>query len=102
MGITPERLSETLREVCHALGDAGVPFAVAGGHAVAMHGQVRATRDIDLLELWRLHRASIDIERLRADAQAIGDDVLSLLDALLLGPAVRESGSVDERWHRGL
>jgi hypothetical protein len=49
MGITPERLQDSLAECAVALGREGVPFAVAGAFAVAMHGHVRATRDIDLL-----------------------------------------------------
>jgi hypothetical protein len=206
MGITPQRLQESLAERAAALARAGVPFAVAGAFAVAMHGHVRATRDIDflvrlsdreaarraledlgygctlqgdgfahferrplpdlpgvvertdllfskqalgqraievamrqpmpwahgslpvvpletlllmklmaliaapsrpndrsdLLELWRLHGRSVDVDRLRADAAAIGDDVVSMLESLLLGPAVRETPGVDEGWHRGL
>lgn len=49
MGITPERLQQSLAECAAALDRAGVPFAVAGAFAVAMHGHVRATRDIDFL-----------------------------------------------------
>ena len=36
-------------KVVDALRDAGVEYAVCGGLAVALHGHVRATRDIDLL-----------------------------------------------------
>lgn len=36
-------------EVCDALGAAGVRFAVAGGYAVALHGAVRGTVDLDLV-----------------------------------------------------
>lgn len=49
MGITPQRLQQALAECAEALARAGVPFAVAGAFAVAMHGHVRATRDIDFL-----------------------------------------------------
>lgn len=49
MAITPERLQDSLAECVAALHRAGVPFAVAGAFAVAMHGHVRATRDIDFL-----------------------------------------------------
>ncbi|HJK98462.1 MAG TPA: hypothetical protein RMF84_14630 [Polyangiaceae bacterium LLY-WYZ-14_1] len=38
-----------LTEVAAALGAAGVRFAVAGGHAVALHGAVRGTVDLDLV-----------------------------------------------------
>lgn len=206
MGITPQRLQQSLAECAEALSRAGVPFAVAGAFVVAMHGHVRATRDIDLLvrradceaarraleglgyactlqsdavahferrplpelpgvveradllfsshavgkraidaamaqpmpwargslpvvpletlllmklmalsaapsrpndrsdllELWRLHGAGVDADRMRFDAAAIGDDVVSLLESLLLDPVVREAEGLDEGWHRGL
>jgi hypothetical protein len=35
--------------VCGLLNDAGVKYVVVGGFAVALHGVVRATKDIDLL-----------------------------------------------------
>jgi hypothetical protein len=38
-----------LHVVADALVAAGVEFALCGGLAVAVHGHVRATRDIDLL-----------------------------------------------------
>lgn len=41
-----------LERVCAALGDAGVRYAVVGGYAVALHGAVRGTVDIDLVFPW--------------------------------------------------
>lgn len=38
-----------LYEVAEALRRAGVPFAVAGGYAVALHGAVRGTVDVDIV-----------------------------------------------------
>ncbi|TBR21664.1 hypothetical protein EPO15_09685 [bacterium] len=38
-----------LYEVVAALEDAKVPFAVAGGYAVALHGAVRGTVDVDVV-----------------------------------------------------
>lgn len=38
-----------LLEVVAALNQARVPYAVAGGYAVALHGAVRGTMDIDLV-----------------------------------------------------
>jgi hypothetical protein len=38
-----------LLRVCDALSEAGVRFAVAGGYAVALHGAVRGTVDVDLV-----------------------------------------------------
>lgn len=45
-----------LLRVCDALKDAGVSFAIAGGYAVALHGAVRGTVDVDLVI--RLEEAS--------------------------------------------
>lgn len=42
-------LVRELEGIARALEASGVEFAVCGGLAVAMHGHVRATRDIDLL-----------------------------------------------------
>lgn len=36
-------------EVCDALASAGVRFAVTGGYAVALHGAVRGTVDLDVV-----------------------------------------------------
>ena len=41
-----------LNRVCQALSDAGVRYAVVGGHAVALHGAVRGTVDIDIALTW--------------------------------------------------
>lgn len=40
-----------LRRVATSLDSAGIPYALCGGLAVAAHGHVRATKDIDLLIL---------------------------------------------------
>jgi hypothetical protein len=45
-----------LLRVCDALAAAGVPYAIAGGYAVALHGAVRGTVDVDLVV--RLEEAS--------------------------------------------
>ncbi|MBX3228322.1 MAG: hypothetical protein KIT84_06700 [Labilithrix sp.] len=42
-------LVDELFAVCRALREAGVEYAVCGGVAVALHGWVRATVDIDVL-----------------------------------------------------
>ena len=41
-----------LTRVCQALSDAGVRYAVVGGHAVALHGAVRGTVDVDIALTW--------------------------------------------------
>lgn len=42
-------LYEELRALIRSLNDAGTEFALCGGLAIAVHGKVRATIDIDLL-----------------------------------------------------
>lgn len=54
-------LYEELERVVLALDDAGVPHALCGGLAVAVHGHVRATKDIDLVIL------ASDVERAKED-----------------------------------
>lgn len=40
---------QTLRNVARRLSDAGIDYAVIGGMALALHGLVRPTEDVDLL-----------------------------------------------------
>ncbi len=49
MTLSQEHITASLLELARALRSAGIPFAVAGAHAVAMHGHSRATTDIDFL-----------------------------------------------------
>ena len=44
-----EAVLSALREVAATLTDSGIRYALIGGLAVAMRGQVRATKDVDLL-----------------------------------------------------
>ena len=41
-----------LNRVCQALADRGVRYALVGGHAVALHGAVRGTVDVDIALAW--------------------------------------------------
>lgn len=41
-----------LFKVCQALENADVPYAVVGGYAVALHGAVRGTVDVDIVVKW--------------------------------------------------
>ena len=41
-----------LNRVCAALASHGVRYAVVGGHAVALHGAVRGTVDVDMALAW--------------------------------------------------
>ncbi|MDA1013290.1 MAG: nucleotidyltransferase family protein [Planctomycetota bacterium] len=43
------KLTEELEKLAIALGSAGVDYALCGGLAMAVHGHVRTTEDIDLL-----------------------------------------------------
>jgi predicted nucleotidyltransferase len=43
------KLPDDFRDLLVHLTDAGADFIVVGGHAVARHGHVRATKDIDVL-----------------------------------------------------
>lgn len=47
-----------LLRVCQTLTDAGVDYAIAGGYAVALHGAIRGTMDVDLVI--RLKRADFE------------------------------------------
>jgi len=41
-------------ELAKALEKEKIPYALVGGHAVALHGALRGTIDIDLVVAWRL------------------------------------------------
>ncbi len=43
-----------LSKVCRALAEQGLRYAVVGGHAVALHGAVRGTVDVDIALTWSL------------------------------------------------
>lgn len=57
-----------LLRICKALSDAGVAYAIAGGYAVALHGAVRGTVDVDLVI--RLKR--VDFEKTEAALKGLG------------------------------
>lgn len=40
-------------KICQALSDAKINYAIVGGYAVALHGAVRGTVDVDLLIQWQ-------------------------------------------------
>ena len=43
-----------IEKVCQALADHDVRYALVGGHAVALHGAVRGTVDVDIVVDWSL------------------------------------------------
>ncbi|MBI5543201.1 MAG: hypothetical protein HY901_04895 [Deltaproteobacteria bacterium] len=59
-------LYEELSALTKALDAGGLPYAVCGGLAVAIHGAPRFTKDLDLLVL------PGDVERVKATAKALG------------------------------
>lgn len=91
-----EKVKERLRRATKALDDAGVPYAVAGGNAIAEwvgrvdEDAVRTTRDIDLL----IRRN--DLPAVRTALEAAGFVYYQLLDVDMFidGPQGRPSGGV--------
>lgn len=57
-----------LYRVCDALAAAGIRYAIAGGYAVALHGAVRGTVDIDLV----LHLRERDFGRAEQALAGLG------------------------------
>lgn len=43
-----------IHEVCSAFQKAGIPYAIVGGYAVALHGAPRGTFDVDCVIEWSL------------------------------------------------
>ena len=43
-----------IHDICSALDKAEVPYAVVGGYAVALHGAIRGTVDVDVVIQWSL------------------------------------------------
>src|ERR1700733_7604682 len=91
-----EKVKERLRRATRALDDAGGPYAVVGGNAVAEwvarvdEDAVRNTRDVDLL----LRRT--DLPAARTALEAVGFVYCQLLDVEMFidGPQGRPSGGV--------
>jgi hypothetical protein len=91
-----EKVKERLRRATKALDDTGVPYAVAGGNAVAEwvaradEGAVRNTRDVDLLV------RRVDLPAAGAALKAAGFVYHELLDVHMFidGPEGRPSEAV--------
>ena len=67
-----ERPPATFLEcVCRALREAGVDYAIVGGHAVALHGAVRGTVDVDVVVRWTRDAVA------RAEAALLGLGLVS-------------------------
>jgi Uncharacterised nucleotidyltransferase len=91
-----EKVKERLRRAIKALDDAGVPYAVAGGNAVAEwvaradEDAVRNTRDVDLL----VRRADLPAARAALEAAGFVYHHLLDVDVFIDGPQGRPSGGV--------
>jgi hypothetical protein len=91
-----EKVKDRLRRATRALDAAGVPYAVAGGNAVAEwvgridEGAVRNTRDVDLL----LHRNDLPAARIALEAAGFVYYQLLDVDMFIDGPQGRPSEAV--------
>lgn len=66
-----------INKVCNALNAAKIPYAVVGGYAVALHGAVRGTIDIDIAINWTLE----NLQTVEMTLKAIGLVSLLPIDA---------------------
>ena len=92
-----EKVKERLRRATKALDDAGVPYAVAGGNAVAEwvaradEGAIRNTRDVDLL----VRRPDLDGARTALESAGFVYYQLLDVDMFIDGPQGRTSGGIN-------
>lgn len=74
-----------INEVCDLLADKRIPYAVVGGFAVALHGAVRGTFDIDFVTKWtlanlkKLEKALLDLD-LESHLPVTAEDVFQFRD----------------------
>ena len=61
--------------VCRLLNDAGVRYVIVGGFALALHGAVRATKDVDVLIDPTLDNARRALEALRGLTHGIAREL---------------------------
>jgi Uncharacterised nucleotidyltransferase len=91
-----EKVKERLRRAMRALDTAGVPYAVAGGNAVAEwvgrvdEDAVRNTRDVDLL----LRRADFPAAQAALEAAGFIHHHLLDIDTFIDGPQGKPSGGI--------
>src|SRR5437588_399235 len=91
-----EKVKERLRRATRALDAAGVPYAVAGGNAVAEwvgridEDAVRTTRDVDLL----VRRADLPAARAALEAAGFVYHQLLDIDLFIDGPQGKPSGGI--------
>src|ERR1700730_13063873 len=91
-----EKVKERLRRATKALDNAGVPYAVVGGNAVAEwvarvdEGAVRNTRDVDIL----IRRGDLEPAKAAMAASCFVHCQTRDVDMFLDGPAGRPSEAV--------
>src|ERR1700730_7059256 len=91
-----EKVKERLRRATKALDDAGVPYAVVGGNAVADwvarvdEDAIRNTRDVDIL----IQRSDLPVARTTLEAVGFIYYQLLAVDMFIDGPQGRPSGGV--------
>jgi hypothetical protein len=91
-----EKVKERLRRATHALDAAGLPYAVAGGNAVAEwvgridEDAVRTTRDVDLL----IRRADLPAARVALEAAGFIYHHILDIDTFIDGPQGKPSGGI--------
>ena len=91
-----EKVKERLRRATRALDDAGVPYAVVGGNAVAEwvarvdEDAVRNTRDVDIL----IRRPDLPAARVALESVGFIYSHLLDLDTFIDGPTGKPSGGV--------
>lgn len=57
-----------ITQICGALSRAKIPYAIVGGYAVALHGAIRGTVDIDVAIQWTLK----NLEKAEAALKELG------------------------------
>src|SRR6185437_12487042 len=91
-----EKVRDRLLRAAKALGDAGVPYAVAGGNAVAAwvsrvdEAAVRNTQDVDIL----LRRADLDAATAALEKAGFVRRHVASIDMFLDGPEAKARDAV--------
>jgi hypothetical protein len=67
-------LNQDFKDLLSAFNDAGVDFLVVGAHALAAHGHIRATKDLDVWvrpDLANAHRVMLALDAFGAPTHAL-------------------------------
>jgi hypothetical protein len=91
-----EKVRDRLRRATRALEEAGIPYAVVGGNAVAAHvgrvdeSAVRNTQDVDIL----LNRSDLEVAKSALSSAGFQFRHLKGIDEFLDGPAAKARDAV--------